>query len=636
MVAQQSPVVTCGRESVRNGRMGFLFLIAVCLVLISQSKSNAIEITDPKWGFNGKVSPHRFNLLTVMVTNPLPVQFTGELRLRKTLGGAGTVDVPLVETVTLSPSSQKLVQFYPYISSDSNYNGAISEVWHLVYPGGDIEIPAPRVAKYQRIILDDPNSVIPRGGPVKFHFSDAMFPPFVTATDGLQLVVLDHVPRWEESRRQAFLDWLQLGGTLVLLHDSSGKFPEFTGPMSALKTPLESQYFGSGQIFKVSKTRAEFTEAEYRQLSVGLPKNYFPPNMSEKSDDVLDQLENDDEEARRLRDYGYSDMTDPFKSYYFLGQLKNMSKPDHNWFLLHFLFWNYIALIFPGCYLLGRYWTDFRIVYAGLLGTVVVFSILFSYVGQRGYGETTAIHSVAVARPLADDQMDVSTWSNVFVTNGADYDIRLNGKGTLFSTCNDHEAVNGFVNNGSEALFRVDIPPFSNREYASRAKIPFRGPKLTIDSIELAGNRLGQLTLNVDGLKSEDVLKKFVIVGTTVYNLNWEDGKLVLAGEMGSITSTLKVQERRNSRNLYDYNFDSNKATSSERYMQMFDFLVGRGLNVSREKDAEALRIPPGQLRVMIYTTIPPEFAVQNPLLKNQLGRVLYSISLTSNERAEP
>ena len=61
-----------------------------------------------------------------------------------------------------------------------------------------------------------------------------------------------------------------------------------------------------------------------------------------------------------------------------------MTKPEHNWLLLHFMFWVYIALVFPGCYLLGKRWSDFRVVYAGLLSTVALFSLLFSYVGQRG------------------------------------------------------------------------------------------------------------------------------------------------------------------------------------------------------------------------------------------------------------
>ena len=157
-----------------------------------------------------------------------------------------------------------------------------------------------------------------------------------------------------------------------------------------------------------------------------------------------------------------------------------MTKPNHNWVLLHLMFWAYIVLIFPGCYLLGKKWSDFRVVYAGLLGTVGLFSLMFSYVGQRGYGEATTVHTVAFASPLPDGQMDVSSWSNIFVTGGADYELRHQGFGSLYSTCNETEQVKGLINNGAEALFKVDIPPFSNRELAARTKIPVAGPQLKI------------------------------------------------------------------------------------------------------------------------------------------------------------
>ena len=153
--------------------------------------------------------------------------------------------------MTLSPNSSKWVQFYPYITSDFSYNGFINENWHLSYRGGGYDLPVPRIAKYQRIILDDPNSVSAKGGSIKFHLPDNLFPPFVTATDSLQMVILDHLPRWVEARRQAFLDWLYLGGTVVVMQEPSGKFPDFTGPLSVLKTPLDDQLYGSGRVIQI-------------------------------------------------------------------------------------------------------------------------------------------------------------------------------------------------------------------------------------------------------------------------------------------------------------------------------------------------------------------------------------------------
>lgn len=616
--------------------MGFTWILCMSTIWFQTAATAAtIDIAESRWGFNGKVAPHRFNVVSVLVNNVSPQQFTGEILLQKSLG-AGTVDATIVEMVTLGPNSSKWVQFYPYISSDSNYSGSINENWRLSYRGGGYDLPNPRIAKYQRIILDDPNSVSARGGAIKFHLPDNLFPPFVTATDALQLVALDHVPRWEETRRQAFLDWLYLGGTVVILHDVGGKFPDFTGPLSVLKTPLDDQTIGSGRVFKVPLTRSQFGEDEFRQICVGLPKNYQPPN-AEKTDDIIDRV---DELApnNQNQNFNYSEGTDPFKSNSFLSQLKQMTKPEHNWILLHFMFWVYIAMVFPGCYLLGKRWSDFRIVYAGLLGTVALFSLLFAYVGQRGYGEATAVHSVSIAKPLPDGQMDVSSWSNIFVTGGAIYQVKHNAFGTLYSTCNDHEQVKGEINNGAEAVFNVDIPPFSNREMAMRAKVPYEGPKITIESFKETSGRLGELTLDVQGLKSADAEKQYVLIGNMFYLLNWQNGKLVMANETGNVVGMLRVEEKHNQYQYGNpYMYDYNKQTPAERYSQMFDLLLSRGLSVSRIKDAEQLRLPPGMMRVFLYAKAPGEFAVQNKRLGNQEGRVLYCITLsTADVKATP
>ena len=612
------------------------FLILFVASLAAASTARAIDVSDPKWGFNGKVAPHRFNVLSVLVNNPTPQQFTGEIILRKSLGGAGYVDATIAETISLGPNSSKWIQFYPYISSDNSYNGVLNESWQLSYKGGDFPLPTPRIAKYQRVILDDPNSVIARGGGMKFHLPDNLFPPFSTATDALQVVVLDHVPRWEEARRQAFLDWLYMGGTVVLLHDVRGSFPEFTGPMSVLQSPLDDQFYGSGKVIKIPRNRTQFSEEDLRQICANLPKNIQPSN-AEKSDDIVDR-EDESEQARQIQNYGYSDSSDPFKSAVFLAQLKQMTKPEHNWILLHAMFWAYIALVFPGCYLLGKRWSDFRVVYAGLLGTVTIFSLLFSYVGRRGYGEASAIHTVAIAKPLSNGQMDVSTWSNIFVTNGADYDIRHNATGALYSTCNEHEQVKGIINNGAEAVFKVDIPPFSNREMAARFKIPFAGPQLTVEKLVGVDGRLSELEITISGLNENDVEKQYALIDNEFYQLKWHEGKLTLANEIGTVEGVLRVQEKRNHNYGYGYSYNgyNQEKTTPGRYLDMFDLLLSRCENISRERDAEKFRLPPNLIRIFLYTKLPVEMTVQNNLLGNQEGRTLYCITLPATVPKPP
>ncbi|MDB5344917.1 MAG: hypothetical protein JWP89_3294 [Schlesneria sp.] len=621
---------------VRKGRQSFRGIIcsstrSVAAVVIAwqlmSGLASAIDIEDMRWGFNGKVALNRFNILSVLVRNPTPQPFDGEMRLVKKLGGAATVDARIVEPVSLAPFSSKWVQFYPYVNGAWG-NSVGNETWWLQYGRGEtVEVPQPRVAKYQRVILDDSSGLGPRGGVLR-RMPENLFPSFISATDGLQVVALDREPRtWIPTQKECFLEWIDLGGTVVLLHGSSGKFPDFSGPLAVLNSPLDDRRYGAGRVMKVGMQRAQFNEDEARQAFVSLPKNHLQPN--EKPEDPIDYV--DPTEQNQANPNAYGEGADPFSASSFMGQLKEMTKPEHNWILLHFMFWVYIAMVFPGCYLLGKRWSDFRVVYAGLLGTVVLFSFLFSIVGQRGYGEATAVHSVAIAKALPDGGLDVAAWSNVFVTNGAYYTIKHNGRGALYSTCNESEQVNGEINNGADGSFRVDIPPFSNREFATRIKLPAGSPKIKVDSFKLTEARLAELELSIDGVKQEDTQFVNALFGDRFYTLHWQNGKLKLAGDAGDAASMLKVQNMQNwSRNQYGYGYDYQREgqTVKDRFNLMYTPLLSRSLNVARESEARQVRLPPDLVRVFLYAKMPAEFAVQSTSLGGHNGEVLYCVDV--------
>ena len=612
-------------------------LLSVGLLFATPASALDVDENSMRWGFNGKVAPNRFNLLSVQVSNPTPQPWEGEIVARKSLGGAGFVDAPVIEKVSLAPFSQPTwVRFYVYISGDGWGSSASNENWNLSWKRGEgVDVPVPRVAKYQRVVLTDSSGMLRKGGALK-QMPEELFPAFVTATDALQVVAIDHEPRqWGPGQKEALLDWLNLGGTVLLTHGINGKFADFTGSLSVLNSPLEDGRHGAGRVLRIARTASSIDADEARQILAGLPKNYVGPN--EKPEDLIDMVD-PTLQAQPNQGNNYGEGADPFHSSSFLTQLKNMTKPDHNWVLLHFMFWVYIAMVFPGCYILGRKYSDFRVVYAGLLGTVLLFSLLFSVVGQRGYGESTAIHSVAIARPLPDGSLDVSSWSNVFVTGGARYDVRHNGKGTLYSTCNQAESVNGTINNGAEALFNVDIPPFSNREFAHRVKLAGPGPKLKIEAIKFEEGRLAQLSLSVEGLKQEDVdSTMYMLYGNRFHTLIWRDGKLELASDAGDAMAILQLQQSQNwAGNNYGYGYDPynqrNVQTPKERFNLMFRPLLSRSLNVAREREAQQVQLPTDLVRVYLYAKMPPEFAVQNAKLGKQEGEVLYCIDVPLKE----
>ncbi len=605
-------------------------LFAVIALQWLATGAKAIEIEDMRWGFNGKVAINRFNLLSVLISNPVPQPFEGEVVLRKTFGGGSPVDAPIVEQLSIAGSTSKWVQFYPYINS--SWGNAIgNETWRLEYERGKaVDVPTPRVAKYQRVILDDSTGLTPRGGVLK-QMPDNLFPAFVSATDALQVVAFDREPRtWIPTQKEAFLDWLHLGGTVVLMKGPTGKVPEFSGPLAVLNSPLDDRRYGAGRILKTSLQRAQFNAEEARQMFASLPKNYV--QLNEKAEDPIDYVDPSlQTQANTGTGNMYGEGADPFTSSSFLGQLKEMTKPEHNWLLLHFMFWIYIAMVFPGCYILGKRWSDFRVVYAGLLGTVVLFSILFSIVGQRGYGEATAVHSVAIAKSLPGGALDVASWNNVFVTGGDKYLIKHNGQGALYSTCSETEAVNGLINNGLDGSFAVDIPPFSNREFAMRIKFPSGSPTVKVDDIKIDSGRLADLVVSVEGLTAQDTQFVNALYGDRFYGMHWQDGKLKMSSDAGDAPSMLKLQSMQNwsNYNNYGYRYGGQAVqTVQERFNLMFAPLLSRSLNVMRESEARQVRLSGDLVRIYLYAKMPPELAVQNKRLGGQHGHVLYSIDV--------
>jgi hypothetical protein len=309
-----------------------------------------------------------------------------------------------------------------------------------------------------------------------------------------------------------------------------------------------------------------------------------------------------------------------------------MTKPKHNWPLLHLLFWMYIGLVFPGCYLIGRKWSDYRVVYVALLATVAVFSTLFAVVGQRGYGEATAVHSLAIARPLPDGQLDVTQWSNAFVTTGGDYDIRHDGAGTIYATCNTSEPVQRLIRNGAEAQFLADIPPFSSREYAHRTRIAAPSPQLTVETVAVDGDQLRTLSLLTTGEIPAAAENFALLFGNRFYQLSRKGDRLELGAGVGTAPGYLRVEQYNNWQYQPYGPFGNDDQPVIEQYRQLFTPLMSRSLSVGRQSDALSLQLPRHVVRVFYVAPMTEPFFARNPYLGKQEGWTLYAIDVPLEE----
>lgn len=597
-----------------------LLILALCGMT---SAAWGVEVSEPRWGFDGKVRPQRFNLLTVTVDNPSnqPAEF--DLVLHKTLG-INTIDAPLVEPVYLAPGTRRTVQFYPFVTNDWG-------AWRISWERDSINMVQPNYSRRgARVLLESTDVVGESKGSLR-RFPVNQFPTSVTGTDTLQAVVLDHAPSWDEARRQAFLDWIYRGGTVLVLQGTNGKFPEFPAALHQFNAPLDSIRSGAGLIRKLPQTRVQFTREAARAQWRQLPNRAFLENTltTVRSGNTAlvsrDGDDDDEDEDNPNRLFNYSDGGNDVNSLSFLEELKKMTRPDHNWTLLHFMFWVYIALIFPGCYLMGKQRNDFRVVYLSLIGIVLVFSLAFGIVGQRGYGEDTTVDSVAIVQPLPDGQLDVAQWSNAFVTSGAMYDIRHQGTGAVYSPCQDTEAVNLFIKNGAEALFRVDIPPFSSREFAHRIKVAGTLPSIKVERSKVDETGLKDLVLSTDNT-FPPVKEMYVLYRDRFYSVIRKDHEISFRSNVGSVPAFLRVDQNQTVNLPFGYGEDN--AAPEVRYQRLFAALATRSLNIRSLADAQAVHWSPDRVRLMYYADLMPSLAVQNPRFANQKGRALYCVDL--------
>jgi hypothetical protein len=419
-------VPSMGMAATLVGRRALCLLGTLLAVCLNTSAADAVDVVSTRWGFDGKVVVHRFVPLSILVNNPRPEAFDGELVLLRLGNQIEVVDAAVSEAVYVGPFGERWVQFYPYIANPGESFRLEVRVKNRVLT--ETVIPGARQGWPARVLIEPASRQTRAATPIK-RLPDVLFPPFVTATDGLQAVLLDAVPNWDEPRRQAFLDWLSLGGTAFVLQAAGGEFPRFPTNLAMLNGPLDQERYFAGRVIRVAKTRGDLTAEAAEEIFKALP-----PRMVSDTEGNLKELSplDDDETDKAGAVANFGDPGDPLSVGSFFSKLKALTKPEHNWPLLHLLFWLYLGLVFPGCYLLGKRTSDYRIVYVALLAIVAVFSVLFGVVGRRGYGEATTVNSVAIVRELPNGFASIAQWSNAFVTSGGTYRLTHDGQGTLF------------------------------------------------------------------------------------------------------------------------------------------------------------------------------------------------------------
>ena len=271
------------------------------------------------------------------------------------------------------------MQFHPYVQP-------MTYEWELVWgrsPREMLRLPEPRTGRPAFVFLESEDAAARLGSDPR-SFPAARFPATVTATDALKGVFLDREPEWDGARRRAFLDWLRRGGRLHLLR-SGGSEIRFAGELAPLNSPLQRFRLGAGVVERHDFARGELDANRLRELGIGT--RAAPEDGSPWSSEN-----------------------------HFLQALQSVGRAKHNWTLIHWCAAAFLILMGPVHWFLSRRRLDYRRSILFLVAGIALFSVLFFQLGKSGYSQQASVHTLALARPVAAGEYDVTQYCSVFVT----------------------------------------------------------------------------------------------------------------------------------------------------------------------------------------------------------------------------
>ncbi len=556
--------------------------------------ASALEIREKRWGFDGRVRVGYFNILSLLVSNPDARAFDGQFILENRSGLEKATGAPTVQPVYLAAGTQRWVQFHVFVSQPGGD-------WHLRWGNGgrDSEkIDGAQAGAPARVLLLDPQDAFAKTGGLRA-FPDDLFPTTVAATDALDSVALDHLPRWEPARREAFLDWFRRGGTVHLLHGADGQFPVFPETLAALNT--------SPRVIRHEIPRAELTDQYLADHGHPVPE--LRTNAPARIYNLEQQL---------------------------LQKLTSLTKPKIAWSLIYVLTAAYLVVVGPVHFRLAKKMPWLRAL-ALFLVLVAGFGSAFAFAGRRGAGESAQVTTVAIAHSLGDGRHDVTEWTSVFATRGDTYKITHASPANLYSTAAEFDSVNGAIVNGRDGRFEVDIPPYSTRPFVHRAVLIGDRTEATVaeSKVNITG-ALENLALVPGPGFPKNVLRAWARCGTLYYSLKFAHGLWERDGPGVSESDFFKddvfsrwITSFGMSPGLFGR--DPVEESNSEWMDDVEKVLIARALGTVEglPNVITGPALAPKQLQLFLAAPLPDGFRILDPRFTSQTGRVIYVQDIT-------
>jgi hypothetical protein len=570
-------------------------LAAVLVSCLAGPIVRAVDVEEVRWGFDGRVVPGHVNLLSVRLANNTDQPLDAEAELWRSDGLGRRAGAVQYAPCYLAPFTSRWLQFYPFILGDK-------EDWVLTFGRERHKLPAATAGPPAIVCLTGPADLLASRAQVRA-FPDDLFPTTVAATDALHAVFLDYAPRWEPVRRQAFLDWLRRGGTVHLLWEERGSYPEFSGDLSCLNTPAGETRIGSGLLVRHQALRAEVSALFL------VAKGHPVPELKSGSF------------AGSPLDRGM------------LTALARVVIPRHNWALIYLVLLVYVLAVGRLNYLLSKKVARPQVTLLFFLGSVAVFSLTVGTLGRRGHGEKASVHTLSYARPLGGGHYDVTQWSSVFVRRGAYYTVTHPADSNIYSTCAESDPVQARIQNGRNGNLVVDIPLYSSAEFMHRARMP--GPDLGLRVVEWpAPGRTRRLAIETGpGFPGERIEQAWAVHEAGFTRMRWAQG--ALEGDLGNARTVESFLSGRfgdlallpYQRGFYD---DEEENDPVETFNELLRPVMARAIGGTEQLGyhVEPLRSLPDGVQLFILAPSPDEFSLTGRNLGKETGYVVYHVDV--------
>ena len=600
--------------------MRALAVVAVALIELSCGFSQAIaqnaasvRIVDVYWGFDGRVVAGEFQPFSLLLDNLSDEAIEGTLTIQKVSGLIRSEGARHEVSVFLGPSSRRWVQFYPYITGNLSSweirlqtESATLDLGQRAQPEPVWEAGVSGKSNSVRLVtvLLDPAAGLQRQPDSIRHMPEDVFPPYATATHGLHALFMDHVPEWEEPRQTALLAWLQRGGELHLMLDRNRQRLRFSGILSALNEPFAEYAVGAGRVVRHEFQRNDLTEEVVNAVAI------------RKFDFRDDEVTVHSRQLVALMSLSDGTLFDV---------LSKQVEPSHAWWLIGLCCLLYSAIMYPGCWHLAqRRGIRTGQAIAAVLIIVAVFSGLFLWLGQRGYGESSSWRSYGIAESEDQTHWSCLQFSEVFVTDGTDCRVEDKGRQTLIASGLDEESTGAVVTAGDNASLISRLPPFSREPLVTRRRLELPDWESRVESFLVNGQELSQLAIRVGKrFPTGETTKAWVAYGDRIHALTLDErnGQLIVGGPARYLREFCDVAEWGNMAMATVTGAPEGEIT--ER--QFVDaLLVRRGLKSARRFSLGDLEFARDRVIFLVRTAMPAAFDLSLKPEFPQRGEILF------------